>query len=150
MTNNPIMKILMKVTISMKTTMTTGQHRVLRVVWSCLPFSNAQFVCSSQCSSVFMESLSPPWWGCTTLYMSLYCLSLFYLQRFWILPVQIPADVILDVKSGSTWKWVPNELHFSTCHIQFFDNSVFVPHVLLHCLLPKYWMDLDSRLQHTL
>ena len=43
-TKNPT-KTLMNVTMSMKTTMTTVQHRVLRLVWSCFPFPTVQFVC---------------------------------------------------------------------------------------------------------
>ena len=41
-TKNLTMKTLMKVTMSMKTTMTTVHHRVLRIVWSCFPFSIVQ------------------------------------------------------------------------------------------------------------
>ena len=37
MTKNITMRTLMKVTMSMKTTMTTVEHRVLRSVWSCFP-----------------------------------------------------------------------------------------------------------------
>ena len=45
MTVNPTMKTLMDVTMSMKTTMTTVQHRVLGPFWSCFHFYNAQVVC---------------------------------------------------------------------------------------------------------
>ena len=38
-------KTLMKVTMSMNTTMTTGQHRVLKIVWCCSSFSTVQCVC---------------------------------------------------------------------------------------------------------
>ena len=41
MTKNPPMKTLMKVTMAM----TTVQHRVLRIVWSCLPFSTVRVDC---------------------------------------------------------------------------------------------------------
>ena len=40
------------------------------------------------------------------------------------------GTVLLDVKSGSTWKYVPNELHVSVCQIQISDIAVFVPYVL--------------------
>ena len=41
---NPTMKTLMKVTVSMKTTMTTVQHRLLRIVWYVFSFSTVQRV----------------------------------------------------------------------------------------------------------
>ena len=44
-TKNPTMKTLMKATMSMKTTMTTSQHRILRIVWSCFPSFAVQSVC---------------------------------------------------------------------------------------------------------
>ena len=37
-TKNPTMKVLMKVTMYMRTTMATDQHLVLRIVWSCFHF----------------------------------------------------------------------------------------------------------------
>ena len=58
MTKNPTTKTLMKVTMSKKTTMTTVQHRLLRLVWSYLPFSA-------------VVPLPPPWQDCTTLYKPL-------------------------------------------------------------------------------
>ena len=41
---HPTMKTSRKVTMSMKTTITIVPHRVLRIVWSRIPFSNAQLV----------------------------------------------------------------------------------------------------------
>ena len=38
MVNNPTTKTLMKLTMSMTTPLTTVQHRVLRIAWSCSPF----------------------------------------------------------------------------------------------------------------
>ena len=45
MTKNASMRTLMKVTMSMKTTLNTGRHRVLRIVWSCFPFCAVQIIC---------------------------------------------------------------------------------------------------------
>ena len=45
MTKTFTMETLMKVTMSMKTMITTVQHRIHRIVWSCFPFSTLQFVC---------------------------------------------------------------------------------------------------------
>ena len=57
MTKNPAMKTTMKVTPSMKTTMTTGQLRVLRIIWSYSVLSTT--ICLLSGSSVFTLSLPP-------------------------------------------------------------------------------------------
>ena len=43
-------------------------------------------------------------------------------KGFWSLPVHVPLKMLSDVKSGSTWEYVPNELHFSGCQIHFSTN----------------------------
>ena len=41
------------------------------------------------------------------------------IKRFWILPVQVFLNMLLDVRSGSNWDYVPNESHFTGSQIHF-------------------------------
>ena len=58
---NPTMKTLLKVTMSIETTMTTVQERGLRIVWSCFSMFHCTSWLYSGCSLVFVVSLPPPW-----------------------------------------------------------------------------------------
>ena len=63
MTKNPTMKTLMTTVMSLKTTMTTVQHQVLKIVWSCFSLVYGTTWLYSGCPLVFMVSLLPPLQG---------------------------------------------------------------------------------------
>ena len=51
------------------------------------------------------------------------------IEGFWISSAQIPLNMLLDVKCGSTWKYTPCELHLSGCAVHMSSKSVFVPYL---------------------
>ena len=58
--DNPTKKTLLKVTMSMVTTMTTVPHRDLEKDWSSVPFCTVQFACIQIVYLVFTVLLPPP------------------------------------------------------------------------------------------
>ena len=57
-------------------------------------------------------------------------------------------NMLLDVLSGSIWKYVPNELHFSGCHIQLFSKSMIGPHVIQFCCPIVGWIWIEIPTHH--
>ena len=70
------------------------------------------------------------------------------IEGFSSLPVQAFLNMPLDVNGQKPWQYEPNELHFTGCPIQLFRQfrvrSIRPPTWLSNC-----WMDLESRLQHS-